>query len=184
VGLVGNGLETSEVNPMELLELVAKLGEIALVQHEMEHKALEKAAVLVEKRAKKKIGEYQEQAGPFVGWAELSENTLHGGYANGFRYPGKIELGYATDEEHNPLLRTGDMRDSIEHVVADGEAQVGSNSDIAVYQELGTTTIPPRSFLGGAAVESLDEIITIVGEDAVAALIGKGVHGGKMLIEK
>ena len=167
-----------------LLELATKLGEAALVQHESDRNALEKAAVIVEKRAKAKIGEYQDQAGPFVGWAELAESTLNGGYANGFRYPGKIELGYATEDEHNPLLRTGAMRDSIEHVVADGEAQVGSNSDIAVYQELGTEKIPPRSFLGGAAAESVDEIITIVGEHAVTALVGKGVHGGRMEIEK
>jgi HK97 gp10 family phage protein len=168
---------------MELLELAAKFGEIELRQHEVEKHALENAAVVIEKCAKKKIGEYQDQAGPFAAWAELADSTLHGGFDElGRRFPGKIELGYATEDEHNPLLRTGEMRDSIQHTVSGNEAQVGSNSDIAVYQELGTEKIPPRSFLGGAAAEKLDEVLTIVGEHAVAALIGKGVHGGKMLI--
>lgn len=155
---------------MELLELAAKLGEIALQQHEMEQLALEKAAKLVEKRAKEKIGEYQDQAGPFIAWPELAESTK----------ADRARQGFPEDE---PLLRTGEMRDSIEHTVGNGEAQVGSNSDIAVYQELGTQHIPPRSFLGGAVVDEMDRIIKIVGEDAVAALVGKGVHGGRLEIE-
>lgn len=154
---------------MELLELALKLGEIAVQQHEMGHHALEKAAKVVKKRARAKLGEYQDQAGPFVGWADLAESTKSDRVAQGF-------------PEDEPLLRTGAMRDSIEQTVADGEAQVGSNSDIAVYQELGTERIPPRSFLGGAAAESVDEIIQIVGDHAVTALVGKGVHGGKMRI--
>ena len=47
---------------MELLELAAKLGEFELRQHEMERHALDRAAKVVKKRAKAKIGEYQEQA--------------------------------------------------------------------------------------------------------------------------
>ena len=155
---------------MELLELAAKLGEIALKQHEMEHHALETAAELVEKRAKDKIGEYQEQAGPFVGWADLAE----------FTKADRIAKGFPEDE---PLLRTGAMRDSIEHIVGDGEAQVGSNSDIAVYQELGTAKIPPRSFLGGAAVETMPRIVELIGATAKAALVGKEVHSGRIEIE-
>ena len=66
---------------------------------------------------------------------------------------------------------------------ADGEAQVGSNDDKLVYFELGTSKQPPRSVLGGAVVEEMDKIIEIVGESAVASLVGEGVHGGKMRIE-
>lgn len=155
---------------MELLELVGKLGEIALQQHEMEHHALEKAAVVVEKRAKEKIGEYQDQAGPFAGWAELADSTK----------ADRVRQGYSEDE---PGLRSGEMRDSIEHVVMDGEAQVGSNDDKLVWFELGTVKQPPRSVLGGAVVEEMEKICEIVGDHAVAALVGQGVHGGKMLIE-
>lgn len=155
---------------MELLELAVKLGEIALQQHEMEHHVLEKAAVLVEKRAKEKIGEYQEQAGPFVGWAELADSTK----------ADRLRQGYS---ENEPGLRSGAMRDSIEHVVRDGEAQVGSDDDKLVYFELGTSKQPPRSVLGGAVVEEMDKICEIIGTSAVAALVGEGVHGGRMAIE-
>src|SRR4051794_36413616 len=127
---------------MELLELAAKLGEIALAQHEMEHHALEQAAVVVEKRAKEKIGEYQDQAGPFIAWPELADATK----------ADRVNQGYPEDE---PGLRSGEMRDSIEHVVVDSEAQVGSNDDKLVWFELGTSKQPPRSVLGGAVIEKM-----------------------------
>ena len=153
-----------------LTDLALRLGEIALAQHEMEHAALEKATKIVQERAKEKIGEYQEQAGPFVAWAELAESTK----------ADRVKQGYPEDE---PLLRTGALRDSIERNVSGSEGHVGSNSDIAVWQELGTTKIPPRSFLGGAAVEKSEAISKIVGETATAWLVGEGVHQGKMKIE-
>ena len=155
---------------MELLELAAKFGEIALAQHEMEHRALEKAAVVVEKRAKDKIGEYQDETGPFAGWADLADSTK----------ADRLRKGYTEDD---PGLRSGEMRDSIEHQVQVPEASVGSNDDKLVYFELGTVKQPPRSVLGGAVVDKMDEILQIVGESAVAALVGKGVHEGRLEIE-
>ncbi len=111
-----------------LAHLALHLAEMAVAQHEMERHALEKVGQIVEKRAKEKIGEYQEQAGPFQEWQQLADSTLYGGVdENGRRFPGKIELGYATESDHNPLLRTGDMRDSIQHQVDESEVQVGSN---------------------------------------------------------
>lgn len=153
-----------------LTDLARHLGEVALSQHEMEHAALESAAVMVERRAKEKIGEYQQEAGPFIAWPELADSTK----------ADRTRHGFAEDE---PLLRTGELRDSIEHTVADGVAQVGSNSDKAVWQELGTKYMPPRSFLGGAVVDKLDDIMKTIGEQAVASLVGKGVFGGKMTIK-
>jgi phage gpG-like protein len=117
-------------------EFALHIGELVVLQHEADKIALERAARMIEHRAKEKIGEYQEQAGPFIAWAELAESTK----------ADRARQGYPDDE---PLLRTGELRDSIEHFVADGEAHIGSNNDIAVYQELGTEHIPPRSFLGG-----------------------------------
>lgn len=81
-------------------------------------------------------------------------------------------------EENEPLLRTGELRDSIEHAVGAGEAAIGSNNDKAVWQELGTDKIPPRSFLGSAAVENAEAVKKIVGETIVIALVGKDVFGG------
>ena len=52
----------------------------------------------------------------------------------------------------------------------------GSNSEIAVFQELGTSRIPPRSFLISSAIASEDKIHRMVGASAVAALSGYGRH--------
>jgi phage gpG-like protein len=144
--------------------------ELALVQHEADHSALEKATKLLQKEVKEKFGEYQPEAAPFVAWAELAESTKQD----------RESQGYPEDE---PLLRSGDLRESIEREVRDSEGFVGSNSDIAVYQELGTKNMPPRSTFGSAAVENIEKIVNIVGEGAVAALVGEHVFEGRMEIE-
>lgn len=60
------------------------------------------------------------------------------------------------------------------------EAYAGSDSDIAVYQELGTNRIPPRSFLGGAALRKEDEAVEVLGERMMMALVGKEVFKGRI----
>jgi hypothetical protein len=50
------------------------------------------------------------------------------------------------------------------------EAAVGSTSEIAVYQELGTEKIPPRPFLGPAAFKNKDRIEAMLGQAVVNAL--------------
>jgi hypothetical protein len=99
-----------------------------------EREALDKAGEIVEEEAKRVIGTYD------YGWPQLAESTQEQ----------RVALGFSANE---PLLRTGELRDSIEHNVAEHEhaCYVGSNSPIAVYQELGTSRIPPRSFIGGAS---------------------------------
>lgn len=126
-----------------------------------EHRGLEEAAVLIENEAKRSIGEYQDAAGPFAAWQPLAESTLEQ----------KARAGYAPPD--NPLLRTGDLRDSIEHQVHEEEACVGSNSDIAMWQELGTNRIPPRSFLGAAAVRKEAEAVKILHKRLVDAMTGR-----------
>jgi hypothetical protein len=126
----------------------------------LNHRMLEKSAEIIEERAKEKIGEYQDQAGPFAAWAPLAESTL----------AEKEALGYAPPD--NPLLRTGEMRDSIEHKVIGDEAHVGSDNDKALWQELGTASIPPRSFLGGAAFEKEREVVELIGENTAMLLAG------------
>jgi hypothetical protein len=74
-----------------------------------------------------------------------------------------------------PLLRTGEMRDSIEYVVA-----VGSDLDVAVYQELGTSRIPPRSFLASAAIASDDRIHRLAAASVVGVLAGGGRHAAEI----
>lgn len=151
--------------------LAAQLAAVSVAQRKMEHEALEKAAKVVKKRAKAKIGKYQDEAPPFAGWAELADSTK----------TDRVQQGYA---ENEPLLRTGEMRDSIEHKVIGNEAHVGSNNDKAVWQELGTENIPPRSFLGGAAAEETPKIVGIIGESAVLSLVGEGVFKRKLSIKE
>lgn len=118
------------------------------VEHE-HHKLLEKAGVIVEKEAKRVIGTYD------YGWPSLAPSTLEKKSAD------------------TPLLETGEMRDSIEHAVHGHEVEIGSNNDKALWQELGTKTIPPRSFLGGALQHKAGEIVKEIGQGIVKIIEGK-----------
>lgn len=150
---------------------ILKMAEIIIATREATKEALEHAARVVERQAKKEIGKYQPDTPPFAGWAQLASGTI----------AEKEKLGYAPPD--NPLLRDGDLRNSIGHKVdmnftlRGGRATVGSDSDIAVYQELGTTRIPPRSFLGSAAVNKTPEVVAILGKGFVAGLVGEEVVG-------
>ena len=147
-----------------LASFVAHLAALTIeVEHEAHH-ALERAAIIVETEAKDSMGEYQVAAGPFAAWAELADATKADRVAQGF-------------PENEPELRTGGLRDSIQHQVrisgAGGEAHVGSDSQIMVYQELGTSRMPPRSILGGAAFRKADEVRDVVGGGVVAVIEGR-----------
>lgn len=120
-----------------------------------QHHALEVAAQMVEKEAKRVIGTYD------YGWPELADSTKEDRTAKGF-------------SENEPLLRTGEMRDSIQHTTTTHWAEVGSDNDKAVWQELGTARIPPRSFLAGAAIHEQHAIEHIVGDILHAHLTGGG----------
>jgi phage gpG-like protein len=155
---------------MSLAEFILHLGGAAARIEAETHAALERAARLVEAEAKASIGDYQPEAGQFAAWAQLADVTISE----------KEKLGYAPPD--NPLLREGALRDSIEHVVGDKEAVVGSNSPVAEYQELGTQHIPPRSFLGGAAVRKGSDVAELLGSATVMALVGEEVAGGSLPI--
>jgi phage gpG-like protein len=143
------------VREFTLESMAAFLTEMAIVMPAGEHAALTQAAALVEAEAKGEIGNYQGAAGPFAAWAPLQPATIDR-KANG----------------DTPLLETGEMRDSIGTIVDGHDAYVGSNNDKAVWQELGTSRgIPPRSFLGGAAVRKSPEVRDIIGATVVATLI-------------
>lgn len=120
---------------------------------------LKRVAQVIEKTAKSEIGHYQPSVGPFQDWAPLAESTEQD----------KARLGYLLDA---PLLRTGEMRDSISHEVSGLEAVIGSPEEKLVWQEFGTKTIPPRPVLGPAAFRNKELIHKIVGAAAVSGLIG------------
>lgn len=140
---------------MHLIQLVAA-ETLAL------HRGLEQAAVLIEKSAKAEIGIYQPQVGPFPAWAPLAESTE----------AEKARLGYPLDA---PLLRTGDLRESIQHETQGFEAVIGSISPIMAYQEFGTPTIPPRPVIGPAAFMNQEKIQAIVGLAVVSGMIGADI---------
>ena len=129
--------------------------------------AMEASAVLVEQTAKAEIGTYQTaDMGPFTEWAPLKPATV----------AEKRALGYADDENDNPLLRTGEMRDSISHAYdwQRFEFVVGSTDEIAVYQELGTPKgLPPRPFLAPALYRNVPTILKLVGTSIESTLAGK-----------
>lgn len=147
---------------MNLASFIGHMAASIASLHHHEHKAMEHACVVVETEAKHEIGTYQGPASPFVAWAELADATKND----------RVLKGYA---ENEPLLREGALRDSIGHAVGDREGVVGSDSQIAEWQELGTVRIPPRSFLGGAAVRKGPDVAHILGQSAVRALVGEHV---------
>jgi len=111
--------------------------------HEKCADELEKAAQIVEDEAKRVIGTYE------YGWPSLQPETI------------------ARKGADTPLYETGEMRDSIEHYVDRNRltASVGSNDPKAVFHELGTVTIPARSFLMGAAMRKEHEVVEKTGAD-------------------
>jgi HK97 gp10 family phage protein len=124
-------------------------------------RGLTKSAGLIESTAKLEIGEYQPAVGPFPKWAELAEDTKID----------RVQHGYP---ENEPLLRSGELRDSIKREVSDLEAVIGSESEIAAYQEFGTDKIPPRPFMGPALFNNREKIAKILG-----AAVAIGVSGGQ-----
>lgn len=145
-----------------LLEFSAfmKLAVPIAIAAELKH-GLEASAKAIEVTAKAEIGKYQDEVGPFPAWPALAESTQQD----------RERQGYPADE---PLLRRGDLRDSIEREVGNLEAVIGSKSDIAAYQEFGTDKIPARPFMGPAAFRNKDKIAKAVGAAVVSGLFGGG----------
>ncbi|NOV25889.1 hypothetical protein E5S69_20515 [Cupriavidus necator] len=120
----------------------------------------ETGAEVIQKIAKSEIGHYQPAVGPFAKWEELTAETEFE----------KIRQGYPVDA---PLLRTGEMRDSIERTVAGNEAAVGSNEDKMVWHELGTLRVPPRAVLGPAAIRAGEDLKARFSRTVAAWLAGR-----------
>ena len=122
--------------------------------------ALEAAAQMIEDEAKHVIGTYE------FDWPQLADATQ----------ADRARKGFAPNE---PLLRTGALRDSISHeiTVPGTEAIVGSTSDIAVYQELGTEHIPPRPFLLPSAIYLEKPIEEMIGTVVGSAIAGASISG-------
>jgi hypothetical protein len=148
----------------KLFDLIGFAAELKAIDRDLDAlgpKIVEQACKIIQKKAKAAIGKEHEE------WPALAESTLKDKATHGFKTPA-------------PLLRTGELRDSIEYIVDGNQGAVGSDSPIAVYQELGTSRIPPRSFLVSAAIASEDRIHRMAGAAAVAALSGHGRHASEI----
>jgi hypothetical protein len=72
-------------------------------------------------------------------------------------------LSHPPGQDHSaPWLRTGALRASIGYQADGAVAIVGSSSDVAVDQELGTHTVPPRSFLAATAATTGDDLAALI----------------------
>jgi hypothetical protein len=147
---------------MPELSLLGFIAHVAETEHRMRkeiHEGLEKASELVQEKAKEQLGVYQSAAGPFGSWSELADATKED----------RVRLGYTPND---PGRRTGEMADSIKHVVGENEARIGSDDDEMLWFELGTVKQPPRSTLGTALVREEHEVARIMGEAVFKAVIG------------
>jgi phage gpG-like protein len=130
-----------------------------MIEHDMNAlgpAVVAKACELVCEEAKRVIGE------GYPYWPALKPETL------------------ARKMMNTPLLETGELRASIEWNSSGNEGAVGSNNDKAVWHELGTSRIPPRSFLMGAAVKMEPKIYKMAKRAVVAVMLGKGLASAEM----
>jgi hypothetical protein len=139
-----------------LLETIAKVEAFKANLRIANEGILTEWCVVVRGRARAAIGTYK------YGWPPLGPEAIakHG---------------------DTPLLDTGALRDSISAFVEmsgpeSGRGVVGSDNEIAVYQELGTSHIPPRSFLMESAVRSEKDVIRIA-KKFVASAWASAKHG-------
>ena len=120
------------------------------------HVGVERAAKLIEDKAKAALGTYD------YGWPELADSTQEQ----------RVQQGFTANE---PELRSGALRDSIGHVVEGTHAVVGSTEKAAVYAELGTSRAPPRPIFVPTILQNLDEIKKEIGAPFRAALVGRSI---------
>lgn len=133
---------------------------LAIETKVVKHAVLEEAAEEVQETAKGMIGFYHQDPH----WEALADSTE----------AEKARLGFEPDA---PLLRTGEMRESITTVVSlNGDfAVVGSDEQKMVWHELGTTKMPPRPVLGPAGRLSGPRIAHAASTMITSWLSGRGI---------
>lgn len=127
---------------------------LSLVIPKASERALIRSAKLVRDEAKRVLGTYDYD------WERLKPATVK---------------QKATGD--SPLLETGGLRASIKYSIDkyNGIANVGSNDPKALWHELGTVHIPPRSFLMGAAMRMEEKVHDTCGKDLFGWILqGKG----------
>lgn len=133
---------------------------LAIEAKAIKHAVLEAAAEEVQETAKGMIGFYHQDPH----WPALSPEYE----------AEKVRAGFEPDA---PLLRTGEMRESIRYVVAvDGHsAVVGSDDQKMVWHEIGTSRMPPRPVMGPAGIHSAPRVALTASKMITAWLSGRGI---------
>lgn len=90
-------------------------------------------------------------------WDELKDATQRARERQGY-------------EPNDPLLVTGELKESVECKVKGRSGFVGSNDPIMFYQEIGTETIPPRPVFGLLVQKETKHIVLNLG-NAIFKLI-------------
>ena len=121
------------------------------------HAIVARACEMVANAAKEALGTYE------FGWVSLKPETI----ARKMR-------------GDSPLLETGELKNSIQWNSSGNEGHVGSNLDKAVWMELGTSKIPPRSFLAAAAMQQEELIHEMAARAVVAIIAGRGLHSSEL----
>jgi phage gpG-like protein len=147
--------------------MAAHLVRVAALGEEVAHHVTKVGAEAIEKDAKSRIGSYQDGGGGFPAWANLAESTV----------ADRLRKGFTPDD---PLLRTGELRDSIRHQVRGTTASIGTPDIVALYQEQGTSKIPPRPFLGPAGWNSRHTLGPVAARTVIAWLSGVGFKAPKI----
>ena len=145
----------SVISLVQFAALLTSVSNMAAGQRE----GLQRAAELVEEEAKDSLGTYQGASGPVPAWPTLSQVTQDD----------RVEKGFSPNE---PLLRSGELRDSIDIEVHRDHAFVGSTHEGAPAHELGADGVPQRSFLAGAAYRNEEEIAELIGQAVFNHLFG------------
>lgn len=85
----------------------------------------------------------------------------------------QAELSHRPGGDHTfPWFRSGALHDSVGHQADASGAVIGSNDPVAVYQEAGTRTDPPRPFFAAAASVHAEPIA-----DSIGASVGAAIRG-------
>ena len=132
--------------------------------------AMEAGATLVHATAVAEFGHYQrEDMGTLTPWEELKAATKQ------THIQAIVDGEAAADAgENTPLLVKGGLRESVSQEADEKGFVVGSESEIMVYQELGTPTgIPPRPVLGTALYRDTDPVLELIGSAVEDTLAGK-----------
>jgi len=143
---------------MTLTEFANQLeASIATIKPRLEI-GLDKVGTLAQTLAAEYPGHYQP------GWAPLAASTLRDKEKKGFPVP-------------SPLLRTGEMAGSYrKELVPEALAVVvGSPEKVALWQEMGTSRIPPRPVLSLAMRNAIPYAKEVFAGIAVAVLSGKAL---------